>query len=685
MASPYQQQAFQRKLIYIGSIIVLFTFAWVWRHYVVLAQANQLQLRESARGNEEELSGAVVRIGLLGSQGLTTCLLWNDAIDKQRKNQWNELKLRVSWLTRLQPHFITPWLFQSWNLAYNVSVESDRISDKYFYITEGVNLLARGERQNRDNPDLRWSIGFYTMHKIGQSDETNVQRSLFQLSCIPPHERDPARFWKQTESGGTELDWAEFEKFCRAHPQLIRRLKVGMHKDTLREKKRLFVCERPEQVVDFLEANYQVPGLYPVVPPPAGVPAYGRTWNPNQPSEIPLQPADRFPVVPPKHAGGFDDTALNDTSELGDDVDVYMVSHAWYSYAQEPLPEPGDLPGSSKEIKDPAHQRKPRYMTTLIFRNYPAQGRRYSAERLQQEGWYDEEKFDLSDWFEQRKDRGESKVEVGGGQKVSLIAWRLAKDAWEKHGLKNHLLFEEGDAGEENNRVLAERFAKRYPMMGNGSPPPLQEEKLSPQEREEYRAAIYRYELKFYRQVSNFLHHYNRCQMEAMEETVAARKLLHEAEYLNLTRGRDRALEVYDTPRKIDAGPRWKETALSPLQAWRDLILATNEKFRRDSFIQEQTAEYQLRYLSVFNASEEGSKLKEKIGKLARALPLVPKMDKDTFPENILVGPFAGTDPQGFPWIDPSTLKTVFDRMNPGLRRAPPATPEVQPVKGEVR
>src|SRR5262249_6379166 len=220
MANTFQQEAQRRKLIYIAAILVLFTASWAFRRYSIDKQADELAIREQSRG-EVELTGSVVRLGLTGSRGLATCFLWNSAIEKQKKNQWNELEVLVRALTKLQPHFVTPWLFQSWNLAYNVSVEADRPRDKYFYITRGIELLAEGERQNQFNPDLRWNIGFYTEHKIGKSDETNVLRSLFQLSMIPPNERDPARFYTETKAG-PQFNWAEFEKFCQEHPQLVR-------------------------------------------------------------------------------------------------------------------------------------------------------------------------------------------------------------------------------------------------------------------------------------------------------------------------------------------------------------------------------------------------------------------------------------------------------------------------------
>jgi hypothetical protein len=142
MGSPFQQQSLQRKIIYIVMILVLSFATYLLRQSDKLwpgtqvplgidAQARALELREQDRG-EVGLTGSALRLTLLGSRGLVVCYLWTAATKKQMKHEWNELELIVDSLTKLQPHFITPWLFQSWNLAYNVSVESDRIRDKYF-------------------------------------------------------------------------------------------------------------------------------------------------------------------------------------------------------------------------------------------------------------------------------------------------------------------------------------------------------------------------------------------------------------------------------------------------------------------------------------------------------------------------------------------------------------------------
>ncbi|MFO0879828.1 MAG: hypothetical protein U0840_20980 [Gemmataceae bacterium] len=672
MASPFQTQVRQRKFLYIGLILVLFTLTWGWRQYVINDLAARLAIREQSRG-EVELTGAVVRLGLTGSRGLATCILWSNAIDKQKKNQWNELEVLVRSLTKLQPHFITPWLFQSWNLAYNVSVESDRVRDKYFYVTRGIELLAEGERQNSYHPDLRWSIGFYTQHKICQSDETNYQRSLFQLSLIPPNERDPNRFYTLDDKGGREFNWVEFEKFCKDHPQLVRRLKDGMARENRIDRKRQFTCERPQQVVEFLEDNFQVPSLY------RSEPLASRVWDPARKNVV-LPPETRFPVLPPTRNGVFDPEAITADSQLRDDTDAYAVSHAWYCFAQEALPAPSKtLPGNSEDIVDPARQRRPRHITTLIFRNYPAQGARYMAERLQQEGWYDEEPWDASDWFRNDPDAQKAfpaskEFSYGGGKAWSLDAWKRAHRAWKRHGEENKLLFP-SEAEEQNTRSRALAFAKKHRIAPNGSPPPLRDDQLqTPEDRLEYEAARFMFEFEFYRRVSNFPHHYNRTLVEQREETVACRKAFYQADQLDLAGFPRDALERYGKQVSVPGIDGWKDRKLSPMEAWRDLVLLKNPEFLADSIVQEQTVEVEIRYLDLLDRND-GPRIKKELSALAPLLPMVPRFDPEVFRRSIFQGPFTRKTESGMlvPMISDDTRYNVLERL--GLFTRPRETP----------
>src|SRR5205807_1784303 len=144
MANPFQQMVQQRKLTYAILILFLFTGSLVHRKLVIEPAAFRLQLREVARG-EVELTSSAIRLSLTGSRGLAVTFLWSAAMAKQQKHDWNEVELLVGSITKLQPYFITPWIFQSWNLSFNVAVECDRPIDKYYYVARGLDLLAEGE------------------------------------------------------------------------------------------------------------------------------------------------------------------------------------------------------------------------------------------------------------------------------------------------------------------------------------------------------------------------------------------------------------------------------------------------------------------------------------------------------------------------------------------------------------
>ena len=123
MATPLLQKTRQRKMIYFGAIIVLFTVSLIHREFVVKELAKSLQLTEQSRG-EVELTGSAVRLSLIGSRGLVVTALWYSAFDKQKRHEWNELDLLIQSITKLQPHFVTPWLYQSWNISFNWSEDT---------------------------------------------------------------------------------------------------------------------------------------------------------------------------------------------------------------------------------------------------------------------------------------------------------------------------------------------------------------------------------------------------------------------------------------------------------------------------------------------------------------------------------------------------------------------------------
>lgn len=676
-----------RKVGYIVLIVYLFTWTLAWRRYVVDAAAAQLAVREQSRG-DVHLTGSLVRLSLGGFRGVTTCYLWNLAMDKQMKNQLNELEVIVGWLTELQPHFNTPWLFQSWNLAYNVSNKTDRISDKYFYVSRGVRLLADGERQNHDDPDLRFELGSTYQHKICQSDETNVHRSLFQLSLIPPNERDPARFRAKPGSRQT-IDVLEFLEFAKKHPQLVRRLREGVHKDTASEQRYEFTCSTPAAVVQFLADNYRVPSLYPEGRPTPP----GEKWAENPNEKPDPDPLERYPVLPPYRErpspsqhffDPYDQFQAYDGSPGGDLTDVapfkgleldswdgYVAARAWYSYSQEPIPDADELPGSTKDITDPVHQKKPRRMTTLIFRHYPARAQSYMAERLEEEGWYDDEGWSLKgpEWYPRD-------FFVGAGRKWAQDAWAEAYKMWDAHGRRNHLMLSPED--ERQRKELAEKYWKDK-RMPKGLPPGS-EDSRDAAIRDEWQAARYMTDYELYRHVSNFASHLNRSFVEQNPETVTARKLFYQAQALASTGSTILALQKYQDPGAI---PAWVA------------VLDKHKDYRHDDMTQEESYDIELNYLDVLARALPANELKARLGAAALAgsgatgwcdrLALLELALPGRFPSfRVAKGPFDREDADGAPWIRPDVIKRVMERRQHFQPRKKQTEEGDQPASAEA-
>jgi len=579
MASPYQQQALRRKLIYLGLIVALFTIAGTFRAYVVEARADELSIREQNLG-EVEVGSSALQLSLTGSRGFVVCGLWYWAMDAQKKNRWNELELYVDSLTRLQPHFISPWLFQSWNLAYNVSVEADQVKDKYFYVTRGVQLLGKGERKNHFNPDLRFNMGFYQQHKVMQSDETNYMRCLYQLSCIPPPQRDPERFLTGPE-GKKTLDLAAFEEFCIAHPQLVRRLH-----DRLR-------CNKPEEVVHFLAENQRIPSIYVDDPEEAGP-----EWRQGR---YPLKPMpDRFPALPPpadirrselprptEQFELYDVSELSYESALDDSFDAHAGARAWYGYAQDAIPEPSeDEPGESLPITDPTRQRKPK-MTTNIFRNHPCRAQSYIGERLADEGWFGTEGWLIpTGWFPKDLFHDGRPAIVGTTTSWAEQAWTEAHRLWKRRGERSGMLRDDQFLAEMNARAIAYQESHKQQMGGDafGTEPPAD----SP-DHDGWKAAKFMFHYNYANSLPNFRHFYYSSLVEKDPLMIEARRTMFQARQ-NVRQGhRDDAAELFESG-----------TGLQRLR----LILEMYPHSREDPNTQEEFYELQVRYVKLMQDKE---------------------------------------------------------------------------------
>jgi hypothetical protein len=124
---------------------------------------------------------AFTTVALGGFRGLISNLLWIRANDLQNDDKYFEAAQLADWITDLEPHFAQVWVFQAWNMAYNISVKFKEnapgdYSDRWRWVQRGIALLRdQGLRYNPDEILIYRELAWFFQHKMGQNlDDANI-------------------------------------------------------------------------------------------------------------------------------------------------------------------------------------------------------------------------------------------------------------------------------------------------------------------------------------------------------------------------------------------------------------------------------------------------------------------------------------------------------------------------------
>lgn len=112
----------------------------------------------------------------LGSlRGLAVHALWYRAEQLKQQGKFYEANNLAEMITKLQPRFPQVWLFQGWNMAYNISVKTNTPEERWDWVNKGMNLLRNpGIRNNPSSPTLYKELSWIFSHKMGgQTDDMN--------------------------------------------------------------------------------------------------------------------------------------------------------------------------------------------------------------------------------------------------------------------------------------------------------------------------------------------------------------------------------------------------------------------------------------------------------------------------------------------------------------------------------
>ncbi len=496
MTPSFHQQARRRKLIYFGLIALLLTLQMFHRK-TVEKTAEENDLRETNIG-QVDLGGSAARFALTSFRGPLICALWWDATERMKRHEWNELELLVRTLAKLQPHFEGPWRFQGWNIAFNVSVEFDRVQDKYFYIAEGIRWLTEGERVNRSrvfdpetgrkvvvgNPDLRNEVGFMIQDKMSNADEAKIFRCFLPLSCIVPANWDPSGNLSPARSP------EELKRFKAQFPQWTRRF---------RDWKRI-----PEGAEAYLDQ-----GILALLAEQRDAYRQGRF-----PSLFRYDPriqrdndaAEPFPIwpVPEPEEGSAKHLGRPNNPEYESVHNSFEIARRWYEYSQAPLPPPEGRPFSQVSASEKKYYRMPKRMVSLVFRKQPAQAVSSEARAFGQEGWFDKSDMPSAN---------------------ALDTWKVATKLWHDFGIDNAL-----EVSPERRQWLettVRRYSEKYPELCNPNVTPPSYRLKDPEIAEMHKALGELVGLQQMKHLANYEHWKQYSETNATPEAMQAYRFFH--------------------------------------------------------------------------------------------------------------------------------------------------------------
>lgn len=235
-----------------------------------IAGRERLSYTDRAEDGDRWEVAAGVAMGAF--RGIFVNALWMRANDMKEAGKFFDAVDLARAITRLQPRFPRVWVFHAWNLAYNISVQTQTREERWNWVNQGIAILRdEGLRANPNDVLLHRELAWIFLHKIqGYTDDANPyykRRLAMEWTAVlgqppapGPEDRDRNKAiekyagWLSQFANATVGEAELLEKHPRAGEILARmrsELELGIE---TREQRRMFL-ERVEMTRQYLGSS----------------------------------------------------------------------------------------------------------------------------------------------------------------------------------------------------------------------------------------------------------------------------------------------------------------------------------------------------------------------------------------------------------------------------------------------
>jgi len=170
---------------------------------VVMQESDDYALRYTDVSVEGAPPFVALGTAIAAVRGLIVDYLWVKINIQQEKGLFYEVMADAELITKLQPRFAAVWAFHGHNMAYNVSVATHTLQERWEWVNAGIRLVRNdGIRNNPNDLLLHKELAFWFAHKIdGYADDAHLyyKKQFCQewhfLLGMPPEDYDERVVW----------------------------------------------------------------------------------------------------------------------------------------------------------------------------------------------------------------------------------------------------------------------------------------------------------------------------------------------------------------------------------------------------------------------------------------------------------------------------------------------------------
>jgi hypothetical protein len=166
-------------------VIITSLIATVALQHVTQVRHHDLVRNTGAEAKASNLNSFSLALMLGGLRGPLVMMLWTSSESQKQEKELEDFNSKIELIRLLQPEFDSVTIFQTWNLAYNISVQMANKPNKYAAILDAIEYGYKSDRQRPNNVNIITQIGQLFFDKLGNSTEKDYYTDRVRRDSFP--------------------------------------------------------------------------------------------------------------------------------------------------------------------------------------------------------------------------------------------------------------------------------------------------------------------------------------------------------------------------------------------------------------------------------------------------------------------------------------------------------------------